>query len=120
MDRRARCFGKETRLSRPKDYQRVFESACRSVDGCLIVLARENGLDHARLGFAISRSHIKTAVNRNCIKRLVRESFRNHQAELRGLDIVVIARKSTAGFTKQSLLSSLSHHWQRLVPCKDS
>ncbi len=120
VDRKVRGVSKEKRLRRSKDYQRVFESSCRSVDGWLVVLARENGLDHSRLGFAVSRSHVKTAVNRNRIKRVARESFRLHQTDLRGLDLVIVTRKSTEGATNQLLLSSLKHHWRRVISCRNS
>jgi ribonuclease P protein component len=50
----------------------------------------------ARLGLAVSRKVSKSAVQRNRIKRLVRESFRKHRAHLPALDIVVMARPGAA------------------------
>jgi ribonuclease P protein component len=77
------------------------------------VLARINGSDAARLGLAVSKKHCKLAVRRNRIKRLVRESFRVHQAELGGLDVVVMNQASTHKASNEALLKSLEGHWEK-------
>ncbi|WP_221774916.1 ribonuclease P protein component, partial [Citrobacter braakii] len=58
----------------------------------LLILARENGLDHPRLGLVIGKKSVKLAVQRNRLKRLMRDSFRLNQKMLAGLDIVIVAR----------------------------
>jgi ribonuclease P protein component len=98
------------------DFQQVFKhTECRSVDQRLTVLARQNKLNHARLGLAISKRIIKTAVGRNRVKRLVRESFRHHQQLLMGLDIVVMSRNGAAQASNPELLAALQTHWQRVA-----
>jgi len=57
------------------------------------VLANEEG--HARLGVALAKRFIKKAVQRNQIKRQIREAFRLSQ-DLPAVDIVVLTRKSTS------------------------
>jgi ribonuclease P protein component len=98
------------------DFQKVFkQTAYRSVDQRLTVLAKPNELDHARLGLAISKRIIKHAVGRNRVKRLVRESFRQHQQSLMGLDIVVLSRKGAPQASNPELTAALQTHWQRLI-----
>ena len=70
-------------------------------------------MDVARLGLAISKKHCRQATGRNRIKRIVRESFRQHQAELAGLDIVVINQPAAKGAANRQLFDSMSTHWQR-------
>ncbi len=68
-----------------------------------------------RLGLAISRKVAKSAVARNRIKRIARDSFRHHQAWLGDLDCVVMGR---SGLTEQDnavLFASLQRHWRRLA-----
>lgn len=85
------------------------------------MLARPNAGDWPRLGLAIARKHARAAVARNRIKRVVRESFRHHQAELGPLDIVVLGRQGLAGRGNAELSASLERHWKRLhEKCKAS
>ena len=106
--RRARMVGQPV-------FAWVFAEPAKSSDRYFTVLARSNGLDYPRLGLAISRKVARSAVARNRIKRIVRESFRHHQPQLGGLDWVVMGR---AGLTVQEnavLFAALQRHWQRLA-----
>jgi ribonuclease P protein component len=103
-------------LLKPDDYSRVFDCGILSKDRLFLVFACPNSLSFARLGLAISKKKTKKAVDRNRLKRLVRESFRTHQLMLVGLDLVVLNRQAVATeLENQAYLSSLSTHWQRLA-----
>lgn len=78
------------------------------------VLSRPNDTSTARLGLAISKKHCKRATARNHLKRIIRESFRQHQAQLTGLDIVVMNRPEATAASNRQLFDSLDRHWQRL------
>ena len=108
-------FGKDRRLQDKAAYDRVFKKARRSRDKCFTVLVRRNDNAPARLGLAISKKHCRKATARNRIKRLVRESFRLHQAELDGLDLVVINQPGAALASNRELSDSLSAHWTRCL-----
>ncbi len=108
-------FARHQRILRPAEFKQVFACPCKISDKHLTLLCRQNDLSHARLGLAIAKRNIKTAVARNRIKRLSRESFRQHQVALAGLDIVVLARTSASQLTKQELSWVLSSLWQGLI-----
>lgn len=111
-----RRFSRKVRLLSKRDFQSVFQSkACRSSDNKITVLAHNNGLNYARLGLAISKRYARKAVSRNRIKRLIRESFRQHQHLLTGLDIVVLNRAETPRATNSILFYSLKNHWQQIA-----
>jgi ribonuclease P protein component len=90
----------------------VFAKADRSSDRFFTVLARLNELSQARLGLAIAKKIAARAVDRNRLRRLARESFR--QLELASLDYVVMARKDAVSAPNPSLRSSLERHFARL------
>lgn len=98
-------------------YSRVFRKAGRSKDQLFTVLYRSNKLQRARLGLAVSKKNCRLAVARNRLKRIVRESFRQHQAELAGIDIVVMNQASTHKADNAVLFDSLAAHWRR---CKNA
>jgi ribonuclease P protein component len=92
----------------------VFAEARRSSDDYFVVLGQNNQRDFARLGLAVARKHIKTAVGRNRIKRLVRESFRQHQQALSGIDLVVTLRRDATALSNQEIFRRLEKHWQQI------
>lgn len=121
MRKRSQRFDRRRRLRRARDYQRVFEGSCRSRNALFTVLARPSGGDVPRLGVAIARKHVRGAVHRNWLKRIVRESFRTHQHLLRGLDVVVVGRRDLGSADAQTLFASLEQHWRDLsARCKGS
>jgi ribonuclease P protein component len=74
------------------DFGAVFDAKVRQARGPIMLYARPNGLDHPRLGLAVPR-RVGTAVRRNRIKRLLRESFRLKQHDLpAGFDLIVVVR----------------------------
>lgn len=107
-------FSREVRLLKPVEYKQVFDGGVRYVMRTLTLLARRNDLGYARLGLAISRKTLRRAVDRNSVKRQVRESFRYHQHEVEGLDIVVMARAAIKECNWQELRQSLDCKWQEL------
>ena len=80
------------RLRLPRDFLAVYEARTRESRGPLTVYALPNGLGHPRLGMSVSRK-VGTAVRRNRIRRLIRESFRLLQHDFpQGYDLVVVVR----------------------------
>ena len=77
------------------------------------VLYKENGEHEARLGLAISKKNCRLAVGRNRLKRVVRESFRHHCEDLKGLDVVVLNQPAAKLATNKALFDSLMQHWQK-------
>jgi ribonuclease P protein component len=71
-----------------------------------------------RLGQAVSRRVSKRAVDRNRIKRLVRESYRHARTELPCVDILLIARSSAVQTPATELREDLSALWKKLAALK--
>ncbi len=114
MDER---FTQSSRLTDAPSVSRVFGKAERSRDKMFTILCRANENHEARLGLAIAKKHCRLATGRNRLKRVVRESFRQHKAELAGLDIVVLNRPAAAQANNDLLFRCLERHWRR---CRDA
>ena len=109
---------RDARLRRAGDFAVLRQASGRLGGRCFSVRWRPNGLDHARLGLAISKRVSKRAVERNRIKRLVRESFRRVRAQLPPVDLVVMAREQAAGMPGTQLLAEIDALWRKLAPLK--
>lgn len=106
---------RDARLRRPADFAALRTSSGRAGGRCFHVRYRENGLDHARLGLAISKRVSKRAVERNRIKRLLRESFRRIRHRLPAVDLMVMAREQVTTMTGSQLLLELDGLWLKLL-----
>lgn len=106
---------RSARFQSKGDFQQVFDQAVKVVDDCFTLLARKNSLGHARLGLAISKKIARRAVDRNRIKRNVRESFRLCRHELGAMDIVVLARRGLDTKSNDEMRTSLASLWPKLV-----
>ena len=97
-----------------QDFNRVFKQSKRSTDASLVVLAGQGFPESCRLGLAISKKHLPRAVDRNRVKRLVRESYRRNTANLPDGDYIVMSRPGINKVDNQGILQSLDKHWQHL------
>lgn len=109
------AFTRKQKLSKAIDFKNVFKNPFVSSDRYFKVLARLNQQQSSRLGMAVSRHVDKSAVGRNRIKRVIRESFRQRFSGNRYfLDIVVLPKRESAATPNERLIHSLKSHWLRL------
>ena len=117
----SRGFGREKRLLTSRHFKAVFDSPTGKVPGKhVLLLARDNLLDHPRLGLVIGKKAVKLSVERNRLKRLIRESFRHNQESLVGWDIVVVARKGLGDLQNGELTQQFGKLWRRLARSRPS
>jgi len=110
----AECFRACNKLRCSKDFAVVFLSRNRSSDNFFLFLVVDNNTNLARLGLAVPKKNISKAVERNRIKRLIRESFRIRKHRLEGKDVVVFVKKQFD--TKQAKISQiLAKHWDKIA-----
>ncbi len=103
------------RMSQPRDIQRVFQDSVKISNAYVTIRARRRAIKTPRLALAIAKKHVSSAVKRNRIKRVVRESFRRNAALLAGLDVVVISLPALAGTDNESLRQALDAEWPNLL-----
>ena len=107
-------FSRDVRLLKAAEYSRVFKNPVRSSDRYLTILAVPSEKTFARLGLAISKKNAKRAVDRNRIKRIIRESFRLNQHDLPAVDLVIMAKPITKSAENKQISHSLQEHWNWL------
>ena len=109
-------FPRKLRLTDASQFRAVFGNAQFKVSNRhFLVLARDNQLDHGRLGLVIGKKHLPKAVQRNRIKRLLRTSFRLNQDLLPGLDIVILARSNMNALDNQQITENVRRLWLDLA-----
>lgn len=109
-------FTKSQRLLNAHDFKAVFDHADYRVShGQMLLLSRKNNLNYPRLGLVIAKKNAKLAVQRNRIKRIIRESFRLHQQQLPAVDIIVLARRGIDSLDNSQLQHLTAKSWQRLI-----
>lgn len=109
-------FGKHQRLLTPAQFKAVFDGASfKASHRNLLILARPNGLAHARLGTVVAKKNAKLAVQRNRLKRLLRERFRLSQVELSGLDIVALVKPGLWQQENVAIVNLVNQQWLRLL-----
>ena len=64
---------------------------------------------------AIARKKVRRAVDRNRIKRILRESFRLAWSDLPSIDVVVLAKDSAASASNIELFGALESVWHKLA-----
>jgi ribonuclease P protein component len=106
----------DARLVRQAEFDQVFAENQRARTDTFIVMARPNQVGHARLGMVVSRRLLPRAVDRNRVKRCIRECFRVRLDKLPACDFVVrLTAKPIPGEEARELGRTLQRAGQRAL-----
>ncbi|MFL6603288.1 MAG: ribonuclease P protein component [Steroidobacteraceae bacterium] len=104
----------QRRLRRKSDFDAAYAGGRRFGDGFFGVTAHWNDKGWPRIGLAVAVRAAGGGVERNRLRRIVRESFRQHQHELPAVDLVVSARSRAKDATGPQLHASLVALWKKV------
>src|SRR3990167_10921545 len=108
-------MAKLSRTDRLRKQELLLSQSLTIKNKYFLILFKPNQQKHARLGIIVSKQFIKRAVDRNQLKRVIRESFRHHQEDLKELDIVVIIRSECSTLGAKVWRNDIDSIWQTLI-----
>lgn len=100
-------FPRSARLLAKADFDRAFQGGTRIGGQFFRLLAVIEPDAPARLGVALAKRSIPLAVDRNRIRRQLREAFRLRQPELAGRSLVFTAKPEAAGAPNPALRADI-------------
>jgi len=114
-DQRDERFPAQHRLNKSSDFRRVFSKGKRTATRLFVIYILPNHLSYSRLGIQV-QSKIGSAVQRNYIKRIVRDTFRKMKDGFRiPVDIIFIAGKPLVGAGYQEFSEEFRKSLQRYL-----
>jgi ribonuclease P protein component len=103
---RTNSLPRTRRILLTKDFGVVYRGGRSAAEEFFVVYAFPNGRDTSRLGLSVGR-RAGGAVQRNRIKRRIREAFRTASDLPSGFDLVVIARKGSCNIPSAAVKSTV-------------
>jgi len=112
----AQRFRSADRLKKRYEFRQVQLGGRRIHTPHFLLVVRPNALPNTRLGITVTKK-VGSAVQRNRIKRVVREVFRrNRQLFPASHDVVFIAKRDAKGIGYDALLAELRRAARKLQP----
>tara|TARA_R110001583_G_scaffold55816_5_gene169293 strand:+ start:15084 stop:15467 length:384 start_codon:yes stop_codon:yes gene_type:complete len=113
-------FNRESRLLTPDHFQCVFKKPIKFGSHHFTILITPTHLSddsckNNRLGLAIAKKRVKLAVQRNRIKRIIRESFRLNQHDLPAIDMVVMVKSGIDQLDNKEINQQLTKIWRKII-----
>ncbi len=96
------------RLKKSWQFSKVYKEGNKYYSNLFILYVLPNNTQETRLGLTVTKK-VGISVQRNRIKRVIREVFRSLKGIAPGNDLVVIARKSAVNLKYSQARNSLTH-----------
>jgi len=116
-------FPSKLKLIKTDDFSSVFSFRKRISGHFLAIHYQNNQLGWPRLGLIVAKKIARRAVDRNYMRRVLRELFRQNQHQLKSMDIVIRIQRSfshnnyaAAQQEFSKLMTKLSHQTSRHQP----
>ena len=106
---------KENQLKKDKEFDKVFKNGRSSFSKILGIKAVANRLEMSRFGILVSNKISQKAVERNQIKRWIREAIRLQVLKIKpGFDVVVITLPPILGSGYKEIEKAIGYNFKKL------
>jgi ribonuclease P protein component len=109
-------FPREYRLTRRAEFDAVFAHGQSRAGLHITLIAKPSEAGVPRLGLVVGKKVARSAVRRNYMKRLLRETFRSSREELQPVDLVAVVKRAfnrAAGAAVRGEFSRLTQGYRR-------
>lgn len=106
-------FSKAHRLKTKTEIDFVFSKAKKLENTNFLLLYRGNTITNPRLGIIIAKKKVPKAHDRNRLRRIIREAFRN-TCNLMNVDIIFLARDGLKNVDNATLSNNLKTELNKL------
>jgi len=119
-DKAKRTLKKDNRLAKPDDFHWVYQSKQWGGSNLFTYNVRANQeselvLSGSRLGVTVAKKVSKRAVDRNRLKRQMREFYRHRQEQLTNASLVITAKPASLKATDSEREQSLQELWAKVL-----
>lgn len=91
-----------------RDFKRIYAKGKSCVGRCVVVYLLRNRLGYNRMGITVSKK-LGGAVQRNRVKRIIREAYRQMESGIaQGYDFVIVSRSRSVKAKMQDIRAELS------------
>jgi ribonuclease P protein component len=107
-------------LKKPAEFKAVYNNCLRKTSNNLLFLYVKNNIGYSRLGIVVSKKTCKRAVDRNAVKRIVKECFASlilKKIIRNNCDIVVIAKRNILELDKKSRYHVIYKQMEDVLAC---
>lgn len=107
-------FPKSNRLRTQKNFSRVYEEGEEKKTGCFDFYIRKKEEPPPRIGI-VAPANIGKAVERNRVKRIIREGFRKNKKLFDDLDVIVIIKEPALRSKNKELSRDFLNFFERYL-----
>ncbi len=101
------------KLKKRSEFQRVYQNGSKYWNRYFVIYVLRTHFDYLRLGITVSKK-VGKSVQRNRVKRLIRESFRHLRPQIQtAYDVVVVGRTPASRLKCQEAQSALYNLFRR-------
>jgi len=108
-------FRRHQRLSAKADFERVFAEPNKTTSKSLLALWKLGNSQCGRIAIIAGKKTVPSAVIRNQIRRIIRDSYRQALISTVNLDLIVIIRQPCQTLRKLDIRKEIDSLWTKLL-----